>query len=54
VETLKNKIITELEKESARCDEAMENSRLELSVVIDENIDVLKRELVETIEKMSG
>ena len=41
VDTLNNKIVTELEKETARCDEAVEK------------IDALKRELMETIEKMS-
>ena len=53
VDTLNNKIVTELEKETARCDEAVENSRAELSGLIEEKIDALKRELMETIEKMS-
>ena len=53
VDTLKDKIVTKLEKESARCDEAVENTRADLSGVIDEKIDALKRELMETIEKMT-
>ena len=53
LDTLNNKIVTDLEKETTRCDEAVENSRTELSGLIDEKIDGLKRELMESIEKMS-
>jgi chromosome segregation ATPase len=53
VDTLNTKIVAELEQETARCDKAVENSRTELSGLIDEKIDALKGELMETIEKMS-
>ena len=53
VETLNGTIGTELGKETERSDEAVEKLRSELSALIDEKIDALKRELTETIEKIS-
>ena len=52
-DSLGDTIVNEVGKLSERCDETVKNSRTELSALIDEKIDALKRELVESIEKMS-
>ena len=43
LEYLSNKIETELGQEITRCDETVENTRAELSGLLEEKIDALKK-----------